>query len=151
MSEDESGCVVLIDLTRIVNMFYTRQYAWCRDRELQPLTQEECEQWAKHAADDMINSLMIWAANSQNAKNFLSATLPWYTANSNSAHEFGAAMLDDIHFVYIKHPISQAVREPTWFTYNFVDCNGDLLLMREEDYRVLEWYRLTGTELPVGV
>lgn len=145
MGDDNNVSSLLIDLTRLTATFYIKQLHWCQYKHLTPLTREECEKWGALATDDYLNTLMHWAADSTQAKDYLVDRLPWF--QGEQIDEFRAAVLDDIYYVFVKQPIVNYIGY-TWFVWSVTECAGDLLLNKGMDYRVMEWYRLTGTEMP---
>lgn len=147
MSEDDNigQPVVFIDLSRLVNTLYVRQTQWCIPRGLTPMTIEQCEQWGRLQLDDILNTFMEWAQESNSAHDYLVENVYWYLGDA--IYDFGAAMLDDIRFTYLKHPVIHQVGS-TWKVWSVSDLGGDLVITRGMDYRVMEWYRLTGKEIP---
>lgn len=136
---------VLIDLTRLTATFYIKQLHWCQHKQVKALTREECEEWGRLTTDDYLNTFMKWADSSTHAKDFLVELLPWY--RGEMIDHFGADLLDDIRYSFVKQPIANYIGY-TWAVWSVTDCAGDLLLSRGMDYRVMEWYRLSGTEMP---
>lgn len=145
MGDDNNVSNLLIDLTRLTTTFYVKQLNWCRHANVSPLTREECERWGRLATDDHLNTFMRWAGDSTHAHDYLVELLPWY--GGELVDEFGAALLDDLRFTFVKQPIVNNIGY-TWAVWEVVDCVGDLLLTKGMDYRVMEYYRLSGQEIP---
>lgn len=135
-----------------LNLFYQTEGQGIAPELQYRLTDSEIEEWAKLKVDDQLNAFLEWAdCPLSAARDYLKSKLQWYTDHPHVAllrcrlHE---SMLDDIVQRYIYSPIAENIGE-TWSIWNTTEMpSGDLFLEEGMDYRIHEWYRLTGKEIP---
>jgi hypothetical protein len=116
------------------------------------LSDEQIEKWAKLKVDDQLNAFLEWAdCPLSRARDYLKSVLPWYNDHPDVALlrcAFHESVLDEIVRKYIYIPIAENIGQ-TWSVWSTNEMpDGDLMLEEGIDFRIHEWYRLTGKECP---
>lgn len=103
--------------------------------------------------DDLVSRRLRWATcNTDRHLLELKKMIPWYVddqeipANVPYAHQ-SVQYYHDVYDVFVDELeilLGRAIPQRTWFTWSILTLKGSLVLQKGQDWRVLEWERLTG-------
>lgn len=144
--------VVILSVQTMVLEVTIRARQWTNANRVDNLTDEQWSIWATKSIDDTLNGLMKWVAGRhETAFTYLTENLPWTVVdeNENLFTSFEDYVLLDVIRKYVTTPLYEHVGV-TWKVWTTRQFDDDLAVEEGMDYRVMEWYRLTGKELPTG-
>lgn len=144
--------VLILSVQTMQREVISRATQWAIANRVENLTEEQWCVWCSLVIDDTLNGLMKWVEGKhEDAFNFLLEHLPWFTLDDDSGlrTSFEDFVTLDVIRKYVSNPLYHHVGV-TWKVWTSRPFDGDLAIEEGMDYRVMEWYRLTGKELPAG-
>lgn len=98
--------------------------------------------------DDAVNARMEWVnCSTETHVDVIAKIFPWFEQPENEAisERFYREIVDNI-IILIGEMIHDLIPEDTWDVWDLRKFGLDAVLTQGQDYRILEWERLTGYE-----
>jgi len=149
---DKELKVLILSVQTMIREVTIRARQWTQANRMDNLTDEQWVVWCNRTIDDTLNGLMRWVeGRHDSAFTYLTENLPWTMVDENEDlfTSFEDFVLLDVVRKYVTTPLYAHVGV-TWKVWTTRQFDDDLAVEEGMDYRVMEWYRLSGKELPTG-